>query len=128
MVVDDSPLIRKMMRRTISLSKLDVGEVVECTNGEEALKALQTHWVDIVFADLHMPIMSGVELIERMAKDPVLAKVPVVVVSAERGEQAIAHLKELGICAHITKPFTPEQVLEVAQRLLEQKDGETAHA
>ena len=49
-----------------------------------------------------------------------MGKIPVVVVSAERSEPAIAHLKQLGICAHLMKPFTPEQVLETITRVLEE--------
>jgi two-component system chemotaxis response regulator CheY len=118
LVVDDSPLIRKMMKRSLGLSTLDVGVVFEATNGAEALALLQKEWVDVVLADIHMPVMSGTELIETMAKDEMLRHVPVVVVSAERSQPAIAHLKTLGICAHLTKPFTPEEVLATVTSVL----------
>jgi two-component system, chemotaxis family, chemotaxis protein CheY len=120
LVVDDSPLIRKMMKRSLSLSKLDVGLVFEATNGKEALTVLQKEWVDVVLADIHMPVMSGTELIETMMKDEMLSRVPVVVVSAERSEPAIEHLKQLGICAHLTKPFTPEEVMATVTEILAQ--------
>ncbi len=120
LVVDDSPLIRKMMKRSLGLSKLEVGTVYEATNGAEALKVLQNEWIDVVLADIHMPVMSGTELIELMSRDDLLGKIPVVVVSAERSEPAIEHLKQLGICAHLMKPFTPEQVLETVSRVLEE--------
>jgi two-component system, chemotaxis family, chemotaxis protein CheY len=118
LVVDDSPLIRKMMKRSLGLSKLELGSIFEASNGKEALAVLQQQWVDVVLADIHMPVMSGTELIETMVRDQLLASVPVVVVSAERSEPAIDHLKSLGICAHLTKPFTPEEVLETIQRVL----------
>ncbi len=118
LVVDDSPIIRKMMKRSLGLSKLELGTIFEASNGKEALDVLQKEWVDVVLADIHMPVMSGTELIETMVKDSLLAKVPVVVVSAERSEPAIEHLKSLGICAHLTKPFTPEEVLEAINRVL----------
>jgi two-component system, chemotaxis family, chemotaxis protein CheY len=120
LVVDDSPVIRKMMKRSLSLSKLEVGTVFEASNGQEALVVLRREWIDVVLADIHMPVMGGTELIEAMSKDQELAKIPVVVVSAERNAQAIAHLKTLGICGHLTKPFTPEQVLHAVDDVLEQ--------
>ena len=120
LVVDDSPLIRKMMKRTLGLSKLELGTIFEATNGKEALAVLEQEWVDVVLADIHMPVMSGTELIELMSRDQIMGKIPVVVVSAERSEPAIAHLKKLGICAHLMKPFTPEQVLETVTRVLEE--------
>lgn len=118
LVVDDSPLIRKMMKRSLGLSKLELGAIFEATNGKEALSVLEKEWVDVVLADIHMPVMTGTELIELMSRDKLLGKIPVIVVSAERSEPAIEHLKQLGICAHLMKPFTPEQVLEVIQRVL----------
>lgn len=120
LVVDDSPLIRKMMRRSLGLSKLAVGTIHEATNGKEALAVLQREWIDVVLADLHMPVMSGTELIELMSRDVLLGKIPVLVVSAERSAPAIAHLKALGICAHLMKPFTPEQVLAAVEGVLDQ--------
>ncbi len=120
LVVDDSPVIRKMMKRSLSLSKLELGTVYEACNGQEALVVLRREWIDVVLADIHMPVMGGTELVEAMSKDPALSKIPVVVVSAERNQAAIAHLKTLGICAHLTKPFTPEQVLQAVDDVLEQ--------
>lgn len=120
LVVDDSPLIRKMMKRSLGLSKLEVGTVFEATNGREALELLHAEWIDVVLADIHMPVMSGTELIELMSRDELLGKIPVVVVSAERSEPAIEHLKQLGICAHLRKPFTPEHLLETVQGVLEE--------
>lgn len=120
LVVDDSPLIRKMMKRSLGLSSLQLGTIYEATNGKEALAVLEREWIDVVLADIHMPVMSGTELIELMSKDQIMGKIPVVVVSAERSEPAIEHLKKLGICAHLMKPFTPEQVLETVNHVLEE--------
>ena len=90
LVVDDSPLIRKMMKRTLGLSSLDLGTVYEATNGREALAVLEKEWIDVVLADIHMPVMTGSELIELMSRDELLGKIPVVVISAERSEPACA--------------------------------------
>lgn len=126
LVVDDSPLIRKMMKRSLGLSTLEVGQVHEATNGKEALEVLEKEWIDVVLADIHMPVMSGTQLIEAMSKDEVLKHVPVVVISAERSEPAIAYLKTLGICAHLTKPFTPEQVMATVTGVLEEASARRA--
>lgn len=120
LIVDDSPIIRKMTRRTLGLAKLPVGSVFEAANGREALEILRDEWIDVVLADIHMPEMTGMELIERMAKDEVMGKIPVVVISAERSEPAIAHLKSLGICGHLVKPFTPEQILESVTQVIDE--------
>lgn len=123
LVVDDSPLIRKMMKRSLSLSKLDLGTVFEASNGKEALAVLEQQSVDVVLADIHMPVMTGTELIELMSRDKRLGKIPVIVVSAERSEPALEHLERLGIYAHLRKPFRPEQLLEVIHKVLPEAAG-----
>lgn len=127
LLVDDSPVIRKMVKRTIGLAKLDVATYFEAGNGREALELLKKEWIDLVFADIHMPIMTGMELIEAMSKDEVLARIPVVVLTAERGEPALERLRDLGIYAHIPKPFTPEVVLKTATEVLARAQGGSAH-
>lgn len=118
LVVDDSPIIRKMIRKSIEMSGLAVGTVFEAGNGVEALKVLGQQWVDIVFADLNMPEMNGSELVERMSKDAMLVSTPVVIVSSERSEEKIAELKSRGIRAYLKKPFRPESFRSVVQEIL----------
>ena len=118
LIVDDSPIIRKMVRRAIEMCGLPIGELHQAGDGVEALKILADHWIDIVFADINMPNMDGVEMVERMAKDQLLDKIPVVIVSTERSETRIARLKELGVRAYLTKPFRPETFRDVVREVL----------
>lgn len=118
LVVDDSPIIRKMILRALGLSKLDLGEIREAGDGLQALKILQDNWVDIVVTDIHMPEMTGIELVEQMARDPLFSKIPVLVVSTERSADAIAHLQSLGIHGYLNKPFTPEQIRDAVLKAL----------
>lgn len=118
LIVDDSAIIRKMIRRALSLSGLDLGEILEAGDGRQALAVLDDHWVDVVLTDIHMPEMDGIELVERMALDPLLARIPVLVVSTERSEERIEHLRRLGIKGYLTKPFTPEQIRDAVNRAL----------
>ncbi len=69
LVVDDSPVTRKMVRRALGLCGLEVAQVYEAGDGAEALEALSQHRVDLVLADINMPVMNGIELVERMSKD-----------------------------------------------------------
>lgn len=118
LVVDDSPLIRRMIKRSIGISNLDVGTIHEAGNGREALQVLANHWVDLVLADINMPEMNGIEMVEQMARDEILGKIPVVIVSTERSETRIDHLKKLGVRGYLTKPFTPEEIRDVMLSLL----------
>ena len=118
LLVDDSPIIRTMLRRAIGLAGLDVGDVLEAEHGRAALDLLNEVWVDLVFADIHMPVMDGVELVDRMQADVVLSTVPVVMVTAERSPEVAARLTAKGVRAYLTKPFRPEEIREVALALL----------
>ncbi len=113
LVVDDSAIIRSVLKKTIAMSGLDVGDVFEGSNGLEALEVLSKEWIDIVFADLNMPEMSGMELVAKMSEDNLLVSIPVVIVSSERNESKIEELKRRGIRAFIKKPFRPENFRDV---------------
>jgi len=118
LLVDDSSIVRKMARRVIALAKIDVGELHEAGNGAEALDVLQRVWIDVVVSDLHMPVMSGMELIEKMGSDPRFEDIPVVVISSDHSETRIEELKrKKGVWAYVKKPFTPEIVRDVLRDL-----------
>lgn len=118
LVVDDSPVMRRMVRRSLGMCGLPVGEIYEAGNGAEGLAVLGERWVDVVIADVNMPEVDGVEMVERMAKDGLLARLPVVMVSSDRAEARIERLKALGVRAYLTKPFRPEAFREVVEATL----------
>ncbi len=118
LVVDDSPVTRKMVRRAIGLCGLAVGEVFEAGDGAEALRQLGAHPVDLVLADINMPVMNGMELVERMSADPALARVPVVVVATPMSEQRIERLLDIGARAYLAKPFRPEALRDLVLEIL----------
>ena len=123
LVVDDSAIIRTMVKKSIAMSGIEVGTLHEAANGKEALDVLASNWVDIVFADLNMPEMNGTERVARMAEDSMLVTTPVVIVSSEHSEARIAELKSRGIRAYIKKPFRPENFREVVTEILGPQQG-----
>lgn len=118
LIVDDSKVTRSMIRKALTLSGIELGEVHEATNGREALAVLEAAWVDIVFADLNMPVMNGTEMMQEMARRDLIRNTPVVIVSTEGSQEKIDAMKKQGAQAYLTKPFTPEQMKEVIDRLL----------
>jgi two-component system chemotaxis response regulator CheY len=124
LVVDDSPVSRKMVCRAVEMSGLDVGEILEASNGREALDLIANAWVDIVLADINMPVMSGAEMVAEMAKTDFMSVTPVVIISSEKSEKRQEDLKSLGIAAYLPKPFRPEQVKQIVEKLLREKGGE----
>jgi two-component system chemotaxis response regulator CheY len=118
LVVDDSLTVRAVITKTLQLTGLPIANVYEASDGREALGVLEREWIDLVFADLHMPRMTGIELVEHMAGEELLRNIPVVIVSSEGSSERIARLREQGIRAYIRKPFTPEQMREVVQEVV----------
>lgn len=113
LIVDDSKVIRSVIRKTLDMCGLDINELYEASNGKEALDILGENWIDLILADLNMPVMGGVEMIERMSDDGLLKTIPVIVVSTEGSETRIEELKSRGVRAFIRKPFTPEIIKSV---------------
>jgi len=118
LVVDDSSIVRTMVKKSIAMAGLEVAKVFEAANGKEALDVLSKNWIDIVFADLNMPEMNGTELVEKMSQDAMLVSTPVVIVSSEQSQAKIDELKAKGIRAYIKKPFRPEGFREVVADVL----------
>lgn len=117
LVVDDSSVMRAMIIRTINMSGLPLGEMSEAPNGAEALKILKERWVDLVIADINMPVMNGEEMINRMMQDPELKTIPILVVSTEASQGRIERLMSKG-ASFIKKPFSPELIRDTVMRIL----------
>ncbi|MEO5366562.1 MAG: response regulator [Magnetococcus sp. WYHC-3] len=118
LIVDDSALVRAVVRKTLSLSGVALGEILEAGNGQEALEQLEKNWVDIVFADINMPVMTGIELVDQMVKRDILKSSPVVIISTERSETRMAELRAKGVSDYLNKPFTPECLRDVITKIL----------
>lgn len=121
LIVDDSRTIRAVINKTIEIAGIPVANVWEAANGQEALDILHEEWVDIVFADINMPVMTGIELVERMNQEGIIDSVPVVIVSTEGSRQRIEDLRAKGVRAYLRKPFTPESLKDVIAEILETK-------
>lgn len=125
LVVDDSKTIRSVIAKTLKLSKIDIKDIFEAADGKEALECLRNNWIDIVLSDLNMPVMTGVELVNTMAEDGLLKDIPVIVISTDGSATRIQELKDKGIREYIRKPFTPESVGEIIDKVLGVTNGST---
>ncbi|MBD3344728.1 MAG: response regulator [Chitinivibrionales bacterium] len=118
MIVDDSETIRAVLERALAMTKLPVDSVLHADNGIQALEQMKERWVDIVFTDIHMPRMSGIELIDAMNAHAELKEIPVVIVSTEGSKTRITELEKKGIKGYLRKPFTPEAIRDVIIKTL----------
>jgi two-component system chemotaxis response regulator CheY len=123
LVVDDSRVIRAVIKKTLGLAGIPINELYEAQNGKEALGILREKKVDLVFSDIHMPEMTGVEMVEQMAADGALKDIPVIVVSSEGSQTRLGELLDKGARAYVRKPFTPELIRDVVRDTMEKSHG-----
>lgn len=129
LIVDDSSIMRTMIKKTMGLSGVPTGSIYEAGNGVEALEVLENNWIDLALVDINMPVMNGEELIQNIRQSDEFRDLAVIVVSTERSETRIKRLRELG-AEFVHKPFTPEDLRETIQTVTGVEDvvGSTASA
>jgi DNA-binding response OmpR family regulator len=118
LIVDDDPNILKLLRLNLEMEGFDV---VEAADGKEALDAVAEHSPDLLLCDVMMPNLNGLEVVARLRKDPANAELPIVMLSAKAQEMDVQHGKRVGADEYVTKPFDPDDLIAVVQRLLEHK-------
>jgi len=128
LVVDDSSVMRSVVKKTVKASGFDVGQFFDAGNGHEALEVLKSEWPDLILTDYNMPEMDGLELVVEMSKDDMLKSIPVVIVTTEGSQQRIDEFMEKGAVEYIRKPFTPEEIRTKLNTVMgEPNDGEGSH-
>lgn len=118
LVVDDSPSMRKVVKKIIEMSGFPVREFFEANNGLEGLECCRQAEVDLIVTDLNMPAMDGLAFIEHLQKDKNLQQIPVVVVSTEGRSEIVHEVKDLGVVEFINKPFQAETIAQTMYRML----------
>ncbi len=126
LIVDDSRTTRTVISKTLKLSGIPINHLFEAENGRVALGVLDENWIDLVLADINMPEMDGVEMIDRMSKDGLLKTIPVVIVSTEGSQTRIEEMRAKGVRAYVRKPFTPELIRNIVEDILGEKDARRA--
>ncbi len=111
LVVDDSSVMRKMIIRTLNLSGVPLGEVFEAEDGRLGLELLEENWIDMLFIDVNMPVMDGMEMLTLVRSKPETRDLPVLIISTESNPQRINEINE-NRAGFVHKPFTPETLRE----------------
>lgn len=118
LIVDDSPLLRKAIKKVVKLAGISEDHIHEAGNGQEALELLETIWIDLVLLDLNMPVMDGEQFARELRSKPDLNDVAVVVVSTESNQDRLKRLRELGVVEALHKPFEPEDLCRLVSKVL----------
>lgn len=117
LVVDDFSTMRRIIKNL--LRELGYNNVAEADDGKTGWAQLQNgHW-DFLITDWNMPGMTGLELLEKVRGDERLAKLPVLMVTAEAKRDQIVEAAQKGINGYIVKPFTAVTLKEKIDRIFE---------
>ncbi|MGB3531900.1 MAG: response regulator [Microcoleaceae cyanobacterium] len=116
LIVDDSITVRSLLSITFEKSGY---RVEEARDGKEAWEKLKSGLpCDLVFCDIEMPRMDGLELLSRMQKDSLLTELPIAMLTSRGADRHRQMAYQLGARGYFTKPYLEEQLLEAAQRML----------
>ncbi len=116
LIVDDSITVRELLSMTFN----KVGYRVEqARDGQEAWEKLRSGLpCDIVFCDIEMPRMDGLDLLSRIQKDPTLSHLPIAMLTSRGADRHRQMAASLGASGYFTKPYLEEALLDAAQRML----------
>ncbi len=115
MTVDDSASVRQMVSFTLQ----DAGyNVIEASDGKDALSKIQNSDLNLIVTDLNMPLMDGIELIKNVRSHPKHKFVPIIMLTTESQNEKKLEGKSAGATGWIVKPFKPEQLINVVKKVI----------
>jgi two-component system chemotaxis response regulator CheY len=120
LIVDDSKLIHSMYR--LVLNRYVGCTVVDAMNGLEALDVLSREdSFDLILLDINMPVMNGIQFMEKIRKENQYRHIPVVVISSEGKEDDTMRALKLGAWGYVVKPFKPQTLYDLIDQVLAKK-------
>src|SRR5208283_1640195 len=128
LIIDDSPVMRRILEGALRHSDLDLAEVLQAANGTEGLAALENSAtedrpLDLILCDVHMPEMNGLDFLLEKQRRNLAPGVPLVLITADASDPQVLKAVAAGAQGTITKPFTLKQVQKCVASLLLPPNG-----
>jgi len=122
--IEDDPQIIELVRMILGRKGY---QVVGAAGGQEGLTLVQVQRPDLILLDLMMPDLDGWEVYRRLKEDPLLAPVPVIVVTARAQDiDRVLGLHVAHVDDYLSKPFTPKQLTDSVERILARRSATSA--
>jgi len=118
LIVDDEAHIRMLIGQTLEELEDEGVEFLTADNGETALEIIQSEKPNLVFLDVMMPKMNGMDVCSKVKKDLGLTDVYIIILTAKGQELDKQRGQEVGADVYMTKPFDPEALLNKAKEVL----------
>lgn len=114
LIVDDEPGIRAFCRFVLNAEGMDCDEV---DGGPAALAAVQGKNYDLILLDINMPVMNGLEFLQRIQKEPAYQPIPVIIISTEGKEEDTIRGLKLGAKGYVKKPFQASELHGLIEKI-----------
>jgi CheY-like chemotaxis protein len=123
LVVDDDDVIRQLITVNLELEGFDV---VTAVDGQDALDKVKDAQPRVITLDVMMPRLDGWEAAARLRSDPETAHIKVILLSARAQEADLQRGERIGVDAYLTKPFDPDELIDLVRRLMGEAEEQRA--
>jgi len=115
LIIDDSPVMRRILEGALRLSNLDLSEVLHAANGAEGLATLENSATedrpfDLILCDVHMPQMNGLDFLLEKQRRNLAPGAPLLLITADAADPQVLKAVSAGAFGYITKPFTLKHI------------------
>ncbi len=117
LIVEDSPTMRQLLNFTLKRIK-EIDKILEAGDGVEGYKVLSSNKVDLIIADINMPVMDGLKMVSIIRGNPSYKDIPIVIITTEGGKEDRDRALALGANSYITKPIQSHHVTSIVKELL----------
>ncbi|MFT6369286.1 MAG: two-component system alkaline phosphatase synthesis response regulator PhoP [Maribacter sp.] len=118
LIVDDEPHIRMLIEQTLEDLEDEGVELLMAENGEQALQIIEKERPNLVFLDVMMPKMNGMEVCQKVKKELHLTEVYIILLTAKGQEVDRQKGLDMGADKYMTKPFDPDEMLSIAEEII----------
>lgn len=116
LVVDDSRSMRMLIKKMLESAGLFSSNIMEAENGLMALDFVESNNLDLIFTDINMPNMSGLDLVKEIKAKGM--KIPIIVITTDGSQATVVEAIQNGAVGYIKKPFNAEQIKDIVQKHL----------
>lgn len=116
LVVEDSPTMRQLI--TFAMKRIANTKVIEATDGVDALKKLSSEKVDLILADINMPVMDGLKLVSLVKNNQSYKDIPIIIITTEGAREDKERAMAIGANAYLAKPIQTQELIKLVNSFI----------
>jgi two-component system chemotaxis response regulator CheY len=116
LVVDDSRIMRNIIKNTVRIMHHMEESILEAADGEEAFRLLESNTIDLLLLDWNMPLLDGVNLVRRLRAKDRYKDLPIVMITSEAARYNVIEAVKAGVNDYLIKPVTEKALLEKVRK------------